>query len=300
MTKKGDLRKFKDKFVPGKVKISECTNNTFQVRVKNFGVDIEDLKDSIQTTGLLQPIGVARSKFTADSDIYEWDIVWGQRRHYAMESLGYEEIDAYILDEELTEAEGKALSVIENIIRVNMQTKEIWNAVSQIYLEMGTGNMSKDAQLCAEKTGIPYTLIKDAIKVELIKNLKGGTKMYNYCQEKMISKTPALEILNVCRKADGVTIDEEKATEFIDYYAAQDNVLRTNTLKSAKQNPSGSVKSWIEGGKKFKENKPKVTKIELDTRSDEALSISADTDGVTKSEHAKLIVLEKLEQDGYL
>ena len=300
MTDKGDLRKFKDKFVPGKVKISECTNNTFQVRIKNFGVDIEDLKDSIQTTGLLQPIGVAKSKFTSESDIYEWDIVWGQRRHYAMESLGYEEIDAYILNEELTEAEGKALSVIENIIRVNMQTKEIWNAVSQIYLEMGTGNMNKDAQLCAEKTGIPYTLVKDAIKVELIKNLKGGTKMYNYCQEKMMSKTPALEILNVCRKSDGITIDEKKAKEFIDYYAAQDNVLRTNTLKSAKQNPSGSVESWIEGGKKFKENKPKVTKIELDTRSDEALNISADSEGLTKSEHAKLIVLEKLEQDGYL
>ena len=149
-----------------------------------------------------------------------------------------------------------------------MQTKENLNAVSEFYLEMGTGNMSKDAQLCAERTGIPYTLVKDAIKVELIKNLKGGTKMYNYCQEKMISKTPALEILNVCRKADGVTIDEKKATEFIDYYAAQDNVLRTNTLKS-KQNPSGSVKSWIEGGKSLKKIN-QVTKIELDTRSDEA------------------------------
>jgi ParB/RepB/Spo0J family partition protein len=300
MTKKPDLRRYKDGFVPRKIKINECTNNSFQVRIKNFGVDIENLKDSIETTGLLQPIGVARSKFTSESDIYEWDIVWGQRRHYAMESLGYEEIDAFVLDEELTEAEGKALSVIENIIRVNMQTKEIWNAVSQIYLEMGTGNMNKDAELCAERTGIPLSLVKDAIKVELIKNLKGGTKMYNYCQEKMISKGPALEILNVCRKSDGVTVDEKKATEFIDYYAAQDNVLRGHTLKTAKQNPSGSVKSWIEGGKTFKERKPKVTKIELDTRTDEALGLSADAEGLSKSEHARTILLEKLEQDGFL
>ena len=86
MTKKQavDLSQFRGKFKYGEVKVSECTNGTFQVRNKNIGVNIDDLKDSIEVSGLIQPIGVARSEVTEGSDLYEWEIVWGQRRHYAL------------------------------------------------------------------------------------------------------------------------------------------------------------------------------------------------------------------------
>jgi len=80
MTKKQavDLSQFRGKFKYGEVKVSECTNGTFQVRNKNIGVNIDDLKDSIEVSGLIQPIGVARSEVTEGSDIYKWEIVWGQ------------------------------------------------------------------------------------------------------------------------------------------------------------------------------------------------------------------------------
>ena len=98
MTKKQavDLAKFRGKFKYSEVKVSECTNGTFQVRNKNIGVNIDDLKDSIEVSGLIQPIGVARSEVTEGSDLYKWEIVWGQRRHYAFESLGLETIPAMV------------------------------------------------------------------------------------------------------------------------------------------------------------------------------------------------------------
>ena len=141
MTKKQavDLAKFRGKFKYSEVKVSECTNGTFQVRNKNIGVNIDDLKDSIEVSGLIQPIGVARSEVTEGSDLYKWEIVWGQRRHYAFESLGLETIPAMVLDEVISPGEGKALSVIENLIRVDMQTKEVWNAIEEIYLTFGSG-----------------------------------------------------------------------------------------------------------------------------------------------------------------
>ena len=251
MTKNGiDLGKYRGKFVyrsaeaKDAVKVNTCTNGTFQVRNKNIGVNIDDLKDSIEVSGLIQPIGVARSTVTEKSDLYEWEIVWGQRRHYAFESLGYKTIPAMVLDEVLRPEEGKALSVVENLIRVDMQTKEIWNAIEDIYLTFGGKGISADAAICAEKTGLPYSVVKDAIKVESIKQTKGGEKTYRYAQEKMIPKTKAIEIINICRKSDGVTVDEKKAKEFIDYVAAQDNKLQNNTLAAAKQNPGGTVAQW--------------------------------------------------------
>ena len=231
-----DLSQFRGKFKYSEVKVSECTNGTFQVRNKNIGVNIDDLKDSIEVSGLIQPIGVARSEVTEGSDLYEWEIVWGQRRHYAFESLGLETIPAMVLDEVISPEEGKALSVIENLIRVDMQTKEVWNAIEEIYLTFDLETLEKTHRFVL-KTGIPLSVVKDAIRVELVKNLKNGEKMYRYAQEKRIPKSQAIDILNICRKSDGITVDEKKTQEFVDYYAAQDNKLRGTTLAAAKQNP---------------------------------------------------------------
>ena len=50
-----DLSKYRGEFkYRDDIKVSECTNGTFQVRNKNIGVNIDDLKDSIEVSGLIQ------------------------------------------------------------------------------------------------------------------------------------------------------------------------------------------------------------------------------------------------------
>ena len=301
MTKKEavDLSQFRGKFKYGEVKVSECTNGTFQVRNKNIGVNIDDLKDSIEVSGLIQPIGVARSEVTEGSDLYKWEIVWGQRRHYAFESLGLEIIPAMVLDEVISPGEGKALSVIENLIRVDMQTKEVWNAIEEIYLTFGSGNLGKDAQICAEKTGIPLSVVKDAIRVELVKNLKNGEKMYRYAQEKRVPKSQAIDILNICRKSDGITVDEKKTQEFVDYYAAQDNKLRVATLVAAKQNPGGTLEQWKESAITIEKTRAKTIKIDFPQRTFDRIELASTSEGLTPVEWAFASITSRLDTEGY-
>lgn len=296
-----DLSKYRGEFkYRDDIKVSECTNGTFQVRNKNIGVNIDDLKDSIEVSGLIQPIGVAKSEKTETSDLYEWEIVWGQRRHYAYEALGYDTIPAMVLDKVLEPAEGKALSVVENLIRVDMQTKEIWNAIEDIYLTFGGKGITADARVCAEKTGLPYGVVRDAIKVELIKQMKGGEKIYRYAQEKMIPKSKAIDILNICKKSDAITVDEKKATEIIDYLAAQDDKLRNNTIDAAKQNPGGTVAQWKKAGLELEKTKLKGITSSFTPRTADALGIASESEGLTPSEWIISTVEEKLSTQGYL
>ena len=63
-----------------------------------------------------------------------------------------------------------------NNLNVKMQTKDIWNAIEDIYLTFGGQSIETDSKLIAEKTGLPYKLVKDVIKTELLKQKKGGEK----------------------------------------------------------------------------------------------------------------------------
>ena len=296
-----DLSLFKGKFKYETVKVAECTNGTFQVRNKNIGVNIEDLKDSIEVSGLIQPIGVAKSEATESSDLYKWEIVWGQRRHYAFESLGMKTIPAMVLNQVLAPEEGKALSVVENLIRVDMQTKEIWNAIEDIYLTFGGAGIAADARVCADKTGLPYKVVKEAIKTEMLKQIKGGEKTYRYAQEKSIPKGKALDVINICRNADGVSVNEKKAREFIDYYAAQDDKLRTDTLAAAKQNPGGTISQWKKAGLELEKNKgKKASGLEFMPRTWDAMGIASDSEGVTVNDWITSTIEEKLSTQGYM
>jgi len=295
------MAKYKGKWKFKEVLVSECTNHTFQVRKKNFAVNIDELKENIEVNGLLQPIGLARSEHTEGSDIYTYDIVWGQRRHYAMDSLGEETIIAMVLDEVLSEAEGKALSVAENIIRNDMQIKDTWNAIKTIWIEFGTGDMDKDVAVTSEKTGIPRSHIREAVKTEQVKNIKGGEKWYKYLtEESMLPKGQTLDILHLVREADGITVDEKKIKEFGDYLAAQKNEIRKNTLIVAKANPGASVKEWAEAGKTYTTTKPKDRTISLSPKDDEALVLGSSSEGLLPEEWILKTILDKLTNDGFM
>lgn len=295
------MAKYKGKWKFKEVLVSECTNHTFQVRKKNFAVNIDELKENIQVNGLLQPIGLARSAHTENSDIYTYEIVWGQRRHYAMDSLGEQKINAMVLDEVLSEAEGKALSVAENLIRNDMQIKDTWNAIKTIWIEFGTGDMNKDVAITSEKTGIPRFIIREAVQTEEIKNINGGEKWYKYLtEENMLPKSQALDILHLVRKPDGISVDEKKIKEFGDYLAAQKNEIRKDTIAVAKANPGSNVKEWAEAGKSYTTTKPRSVKIDFAPKDYEALNMGATSEGLSPEDWILKTILNKLTNDGFM
>src|ERR1019366_4007131 len=105
----GDLRE---------IPLHQIVPNPFQPR-KNFGQqDLKELQESIQASGLLQPITVRPSVKSAKG----FEIIAGERRLRAVSNLGWEKIPAVVKD--FTDQEILTLALIENLQRSDLNPIE--------------------------------------------------------------------------------------------------------------------------------------------------------------------------------
>lgn len=118
------------------IRVDHVIANPYQPRNYFDEQGIDELANSIKENGLIQPISV-RNK----NDHYE--IVVGERRFRALSKLGYEEIEAYVLDDDETSTMNKAL--IENIQRENLSAIEEAKAYLKImqYQRITQSELSK-------------------------------------------------------------------------------------------------------------------------------------------------------------
>ena len=123
--------------------------------------------------------------------------------------------------------------------------------------------------------------------------------MYRYAQEKRVPKSQAIDILNICRKSDGITVDEKKTQEFVDYYAAQDNKLRGATLAAAKQNPGGTLEQWKESAITIEKTKGKTIKIDFPQRTYDRIELASTSEGLTPVEWAFASITSRLDTEGF-
>ena len=104
-----------------------------QVRVRDVGKGIDELASSIKKLGLLQPIVVCDS-----DEPGKYEILTGQRRFLAHKELHKDTITACILDEKVDEAEAKILSVTENLVRRDPNSKDYIDACTWLYRKYGS------------------------------------------------------------------------------------------------------------------------------------------------------------------
>lgn len=97
------------------VKLKECRPNPYQPRKTFDPESINELKESIQTHGILQPIVVRKS-------IKGYDIVVGERRFRAAKEAGLETIPVIVKD--YTEQQMMELALIENLQREDLNPIE--------------------------------------------------------------------------------------------------------------------------------------------------------------------------------
>jgi len=105
------------------VLIDRIADNPYQPRTINVrGEDFDNLKKSIKTNGLDNPILVIRKGRKDSPDHYNFILIQGQRRMLAIKELGYDSILANILDfnEEYIQKQLPIHSLIENIQRQNL------------------------------------------------------------------------------------------------------------------------------------------------------------------------------------
>jgi len=275
------------------IPVNKITTGYFQVAIKNAGAKIDELEAGIKAQGLLQPIGVAKSKITEDSPDFDWEVLWGQRRVAVFKRLGRDTIPAMVLDEVLTKDKGMTYALMENVARRDMNRSDIFDAIKLIWIQFG------DEKKCADETGIPLPLVKDALRSQRIERIKGGKDLYEHSTDIcMLPATMAHKVIDVVLKPDNVSVDVKKGKKLSDVLATQDVQMRNKVIKAALNTPQGDVDGWVADAKAMRNYKKRT--IELVDIEDEALQEYATSLGMYVEDVIKELTISKLQEDGFI
>jgi ParB family chromosome partitioning protein len=218
------------------VRISALVIGDAQVRIRGVDTDIDELVTSIRVHGLLEPIVVC----PRGSDTFE--VLAGQRRVLAYKKLGRAHIMAAIIPEPVDDASAKAISLTENIIRRDLDVRDVIDACTTLYKKYGS------ARDVADETGIPYA--------QVLKHLK-----YDRLQAPLKNKVDTGEVdLNIALKAqDAVAtqdgyVDSSEALDLADALTTMNGAERRQILSEKKTKPERRVREilenfWVENEK---------------------------------------------------
>lgn len=152
--------------------LSDIKRNSEYLR---HGTDVESLKKSIESIGLINPLTVNSNN----------ELLAGSRRFQAITELGWKEVEVHVVDRDLLQQE--LISIDENLVREPLSRLEVETCLNrgrEIYEELNPEamkiNISTDssapenasneleddsfAAITAEKTGLSMSVIKSAIK----------------------------------------------------------------------------------------------------------------------------------------
>ena len=166
--------------VLAKIAVDFISSNPFQPR-SNFEPEaLEELKKSIITNGLIQPITVRRT--TAN----RYQLISGERRLRAYKDIGYKEIPAYIITVESDEIM-LALALIENIQREKLNPIEVGKAYKRL---MDECHLTQEQ--IADRVGKDRTTVANTIRL-----LKLPQKIQDSIIEDLISSGHARALINL-------------------------------------------------------------------------------------------------------
>lgn len=180
-----DLSKVKDDDgkqidVLAKISVEFISRNPYQPRFSIDPISLEELKKSILTNGLIQPITVRR---TPD---HKYQLISGERRLQACKDIGFKEIPAYIIDVDSDELM-LALALIENIQREKLNAIEIGTAYKRL---MDECHLTQEQ--IAERVGKDRTTVANSIRL-----LKLPQKIQDALINDKISMGHARAIINL-------------------------------------------------------------------------------------------------------
>ena len=129
-----------------------------QARTRDVAAGIPELADSIKKVGLLEPIVVCESKQAG-----KYEILTGQRRFLAHLELGLDTIWAAVLDSSVDEITAKVISVTENLVRRDLNPRDLIDACTYLYKQYGS------ARAVADETGLPYSDVLNYVKYDRLR-----------------------------------------------------------------------------------------------------------------------------------
>lgn len=251
-----------------------------QSRTRDVGKGIDELADSIRKIGQLEPIvvcpGVKRGKF---------EILTGQRRFLACKEIGAPTVLAAVMDERVDEITAKVISVTENLVRRDLNKKDLIDVCTFLYKKYST------IQAVVEETGLPYNDVKAYVKYDrLIPELKG------LVDKGEVELKPALRAQDAV--AHGGKMIVSQAVYLAKEMSRMSGVQQQKVVEEAQKKPETGVLDVIEAAK----TGAKVTQIVVTLGPVELRSLKtyAMAEGTTQDDAAASLIREGLAHHGYL
>ncbi|TDD83157.1 ParB/RepB/Spo0J family partition protein [Actinomadura darangshiensis] len=248
-----------------------------QARIRGADKEIEELAESIRRHGMLEPIVVCPSA----RDPQKLEVLMGQRRVQAHRILGRRTILAAIIDRPVDLTTARVLSLTENLLRVDLDTRDIIDGCTTLYRKYGS------ARMVAEETGLPYNTVRKHVKYDRL-----TTELQEMVDSGEVVLDVALKVQDVADTDVPLEPDEVKllAREMSEMTAAQ----RRTVIKAKQESPETPVESLL---KEHASPKKKVKQIIVTLSPDEhqALQAYAKQRKVTQDKAAHILISDALE-----
>lgn len=260
-----------------------------QARVSDTGLGIPELADSIAAVGLLEPIVVA------PGDVHgRYEILTGQRRFLAHQHLreqsrlGKPEIMCAVLSEKVSEAEAKAISLTENLMRRPLSLRDTIQACLWLY------RLYDSIPEVSAHTGISQGTLREYIKYpRLMPDLR---ELVDNDQVKLKVALRAQDI--AASKSDSGEADSDVAVELAKEMAGMSKAQHDKLAAHANAEPEAAVEELIEEAK----GPGKITQIvvTLSSKVHALVQKYAQDQGSNQDDAAAQLIENALGTSGYL
>ena len=241
-----------DKIV--EIALDEIKKNPYQPRTYFNEEKLNELKESIEKNGLLQPIIVKKA-------VKGYYIIAGERRYRAFELLGKKEIPAII--KEMTDEEMMVFAVLENLQREDLSALE----ESESYKNL-MDKMSLTQEELAKKLGKSRPYIANSLRL-----LKLPTEIKNKLEQGVISTAHARTLLSLKTKKAmeevcSLVIDRKMSVRELEEYVAK--LLKPKEIKKTKakdifiEEQENILKKRLGTSVTIKQGRNKKGKIEIE------------------------------------
>ncbi|MYB17549.1 MAG: ParB/RepB/Spo0J family partition protein [Acidobacteria bacterium] len=263
------------------VPLDDLTIGKAQARTSPSMADVDELASSIEKLGLLQPIVVCEAV-----EAGRWEILTGQRRFLAHRRLGRESIPAAILDERVPEAQAKAISITENLIRRKLSGRELVDGITHLYNHYGS------QKAVVEATGLSAENVRSHIKYPRLK-----PELKELVDDGAVDVKVALKAQDASAGPDGQPVVAD-AVKLARAMGDMSGVQQKKLTKVRERVPEGSVDELIERAK----SADRVTQVNATVTMDvhAALRRVAVDEGMNQDETAAMLIEEALTERGAL
>ena len=251
-TENVELTTDNDKIV--EISLEEIKKNPYQPRAYFNEDKFNELKESIEKNGLLQPIIVKIA-------VKGYYIIAGERRYRAFELLGKKEIPAII--KEIPDEEMMIFAVLENLQREDLSALE----ESESYKNL-MDKMSLTQEELAKKLGKSRPYIANSLRL-----LKLPAEIKNKLEQGLISAAHARTLLSLKTKKAmeevcALVIDRKMSVRELEEYVAK--LLKPKEVKKPKvkdifiEEQENNLKKLLGTAVTIKQGRNKKVKIEIE------------------------------------